>query len=223
MSQDPNRPELSALESEIVRTIRNVGWYTQLWFPIVQRELLGFDCDVADEQVHSAVVNLIHKNVLVSPKLYEWAPASPSPDTEVPDPARGASDRSGPAVEVATWLSNLWVDQLWADNVHSASTGERGPIRLYSETVDVSYLESHIILSVEHLGWYPGLWFPIVHREYLNFGSHAPDSEFHLAFPSLIRKGALIPAHESPGDEPDWLPGPSALKAAVYKAWGRKI
>src|SRR5713101_2869383 len=106
MNQDANRPELSALESEIVRMIRNVGWYTQLWFPIVQRELLGFDYHVAEEEVHSAVVNLIHKNVLVSPELYEWAPASASPDTEVPDPVRGASDRSAPAVEVAACLSN---------------------------------------------------------------------------------------------------------------------
>jgi hypothetical protein len=63
----------------------------------------------------------------------------------------------------------------------------------------------------------------MVHRQHLNFGSNAPDADVDRAFPSLIRKRALIPIHEEPGNKPDWQPEPSALKAAVYKALGRRI
>jgi hypothetical protein len=87
----------------------------------------------------------------------------------------------------------------------------------------VTYVESRILLAIDNIGWYAYLWFPIVHREYLNFGSHTPDSDIHRAFISLIRKGSLLPVHDQPGDMPDWLPSPEAFGTAVYKALGRKI
>jgi hypothetical protein len=35
---------------------------------------------------------------------------------------------------------------------------------------EITYLESEVILAIENEGWFPGLWFPIVDREALNFG-----------------------------------------------------
>jgi hypothetical protein len=111
-----------------------------------------------------------------------------------------------------------WVDEI----LPAAQKGRQKPV-IQESARDATYLESQIILAVEHLGWFSYLWFPIVHRYYLNFGSNAPDADVHRAFPSLIRKRALIPIHEGPGDKSDWQPEPSALKAAVYKASGRRI
>ena len=67
-------------------------------------------------------------------------------------------------------------------------------------------------MAIAHVGWYAHLWFPIVQREVLNFGSENPDQEVHAAFASLIRKGALVMTH--PGDLPEWSPAAGALDTA---------
>ena len=54
-------------------------------------------------------------------------------------------------------------------NIHGAAGCEP---RISDEGVshEITYLESEVILAIENEGWFPGLWFPIVDREALNFG-----------------------------------------------------
>ena len=56
---------LSVLESEILVTIDNIGWYAYLWFPAVYREVLNFGSNASDEQLHAAFGSLIRKEALV--------------------------------------------------------------------------------------------------------------------------------------------------------------
>jgi hypothetical protein len=81
------------------------------------------------------------------------------------------------------------------------------------ESFHLSVLEAQIVLAIKHVGWYAYLWFPIVYREVLNFGSDAPDEEVHTAFASLIHKGALVVTQEK-GEIPEWKLAPGALTAA---------
>jgi hypothetical protein len=78
----------------------------------------------------------------------------------------------------------------------------------------VLVLESEILVAIDHVGWYAYLWFPVVYREVLNFGSDASDEEVHIAFGSLIRKGALVLAEEKCGEFPEWDLAPGALEEA---------
>ena len=48
----------------------------------------------------------------------------------------------------------------------------------------LSVLGSEILVTIDHVGWYAYLWFPVVYREVLNFGSNAPDEEIYIAFRS---------------------------------------
>ena len=81
-------------------------------------------------------------------------------------------------------------------------------------TFHLSVLEAQILVAIENVGWYAYLWFPIVYREVLNFGSDAPDEEVHAAFASLIRKGALVVTQEKWGEIPEWKLAPGALTVA---------
>lgn len=78
----------------------------------------------------------------------------------------------------------------------------------------LSVLEADVLVAIDHVGWYAYLWFPIVQREVLNFGSENSDQEVHAAFASLIRKGALVMTHNNPGDLSEWSPAPGALDSA---------
>jgi hypothetical protein len=78
----------------------------------------------------------------------------------------------------------------------------------------LSVLEADVLVAIEHVGWYAYLWFPIVQREVLNFGSNDPDEKVHAAFASLIRKGALKLTRENPGGIPQWSPATGALEIA---------
>jgi hypothetical protein len=78
----------------------------------------------------------------------------------------------------------------------------------------LSVLEADVLVAIDHVGWYAYLWFPIVQREVLNFGSDKPDEEVHAAFASLIRKGALVVKQEKPGEIPHWRPATGALETA---------
>jgi hypothetical protein len=78
----------------------------------------------------------------------------------------------------------------------------------------LSVLEADILVAIDHVGWYAYLWFPIVQREVLNFGSENFDEEVHAAFASLIRKGALISIQKHPAEAPDWSAAPKALEIA---------
>jgi hypothetical protein len=78
----------------------------------------------------------------------------------------------------------------------------------------LTLLEADVLVTIDHVGWYAYLWFPIVQREVLNFGSDQPDEEVHAAFASLIRKGALVVTQENPGDLPQWSPATRSLEIA---------
>ena len=78
----------------------------------------------------------------------------------------------------------------------------------------LSVLEADVLVAIEHVGWYAYLWFPIVQRDVLNFGSDDPDDEVHAAFASLIRKGLLVLTQDSPGGVPQWSPAIGALEIA---------
>jgi len=79
MPKDTKRLEISLLESQVVLTINTIGWHAYLWFPVVQREILSFGLDDADEKVHAAIVGLVKKGALMVTKAYlgcdpEWSP-----------------------------------------------------------------------------------------------------------------------------------------------------
>jgi hypothetical protein len=216
---NPNAPNLSPLATDILRSVQEISWSNQLWFPVVQRHMLDLHCDADDSDIHAVVVSLIENRVLVPisphlPFLWEMANLDETPGT---DPSlRKISTSAESEARLAKAVStHVWIDKLFS----------REPDRKIAigAPADVTYLESHILLAIDHLGWFAYLWFPVVHREYLNFGSRAPDSDIHQAFTSLIRKGALVPNHDEPGDMPDWLPAPEAFKTAVYKGLGRRI
>jgi hypothetical protein len=79
---------------------------------------------------------------------------------------------------------------------------------------ELSVLEAEILVAIDNVGWYAYLWFPIVYREVLNFGSVAPDEQVHAAFASLIRKGALMVTPQKRADIPEWKLAPGALEDA---------
>jgi len=78
----------------------------------------------------------------------------------------------------------------------------------------LSVLESEILVTIDNIGWYAYLWFPVVYREVLNFGSDASDEQVHMAFGSLIRKGALVIVQENCAEVPQWELAPGALEEA---------
>jgi hypothetical protein len=78
----------------------------------------------------------------------------------------------------------------------------------------LSVLESEILVTIDNIGWYAYLWFPVVYREVLNFGSNASDEQVHVAFGNLIRKGALVMNQENCRDIPEWQLAPGALEEA---------
>ena len=85
---------------------------------------------------------------------------------------------------------------------------------LTRKSFDLTVLEAQILVTIDHIGWYAYLWFPIVYREVLNFGSDAPEEEVHAAFASLIRKGALVVTQTKCGEIPEWKLAPGVLSIA---------
>jgi hypothetical protein len=55
---------LTDVEIEILKAIRHVGWYGQLWFARVFRDALDFQEGPTDEEVHLALLALIRSRVL---------------------------------------------------------------------------------------------------------------------------------------------------------------
>ena len=219
MANNSHPLDLSELESEVLASVRQVAFANQLWFPVVQRHMLELRSQARDQEIHAAIVRLIDRHALVpiSPYLpFVWEVANPN-ETPGTEPSLRKISTSA---ETEARLQGALSSRAWVDELFSPETGQH--IALGSPA-DVTHLEAHILLAIDHIGWYAHLWFPIVHREALNFGSHAPDDEIHRAFLSLIRKNALAPIHDKPGDMPDWLPAPEAFRTAVYKALGRKI
>lgn len=215
--------EASDVQADIIRAIQNTSWDAQLWFPIVQRQLLGLRTDAADEQIHAAILSMVENQALVpvNPYLpYDWeAPNSNEGPYSHPSLRKISTSAASQKALNEALSSHRWVDEIATAEGGSRETGVVGT----DMDMDITYLESQIILAIDDLGWFSFLWFPIVNRPALNFGSHAPDDSVHRALPSLIRKRALIPIHEELGDQPDWQPEPNAFKTAVSKALGRRV
>ena len=82
-------------------------------------------------------------------------------------------------------------------------------------------LEAKILVTIDNIGWYAYLWFPIIQRAILNFGSDAPEEQVHAALVGSIRKGALVdtlakaPPKEIDLDPPQWILAPGALESAL--------
>ncbi len=83
-----------------------------------------------------------------------------------------------------------------------------------NENFELSDLEAWILETIDNIGWYAYLWFPVISRQVLNFGPRAPEDEVYAAFVDLVRKGALVFIQEKWGDIPEWRPAPSALAIA---------
>jgi hypothetical protein len=52
------------LEAEILIAVNHCGWHAELWFPIVQRELLNFASDEPDDLIWTAILGLINREIL---------------------------------------------------------------------------------------------------------------------------------------------------------------
>ena len=82
----------------------------------------------------------------------------------------------------------------------------------------LSDLEAWILETIDNIGWYSYLWFPVIYREILNFGERdTPDEEVYAAFSGLVRKGALVQAPSvkwGGADVPQWKPAHRALAIA---------
>ena len=79
----------------------------------------------------------------------------------------------------------------------------------------LSDLEAWILATIENIGWYAYLWFPVIYRGVLNFPPEGSDEEVYAAFAGLVRNGALeMMPTEKWGDIPEWKPVPAALAVA---------
>jgi hypothetical protein len=70
-------------------------------------------------------------------------------------------------------------------------------------------IEKFVVWSLDHTGWYPHLWFPVVRREHINFPDGPADAEIHAALFQLIRKGSVTfssPAGSTPVRADDLTP-----------------
>jgi hypothetical protein len=210
---------LTGLEADILQSIEHAGWHAHLWFPVVERKLLNFGSDVPDQEVHAAVVALVRKGTLVHADPEGWRPPnfSPAPDIRgqiLPSPGymllvhRMPSVPPGP-VEAAL-EAEIRTNQIGA----AMSTTKRDVEQANGENFIFSELEAQILRSIDHVGWSPYLWFPVVAREMLNFGSDEREENVHAAILGLIQKGGLVATREEPGDNPQWSPAPGTLVAA---------
>jgi hypothetical protein len=90
-----------------------------------------------------------------------------------------------------------------------------------NKSFQLSVLEAEILVTIDNIGWYAYLWFPIIQRAILNFGSDTPEEQVHGALVGLIRKGALVdtlakaPAKEIDLDPLQWTLAPGALESAL--------
>lgn len=83
-----------------------------------------------------------------------------------------------------------------------------------AQQFQLSDLEAWILETIDNVGWYAYLWFPVVYREVLNFGDDSSDEEVFAAFSGLVRRGALIQDEAvkwGGADVPRWKPDPRAL------------
>jgi hypothetical protein len=89
MPQERNSHVETELERGILDSIQRVGceWQsTDLWFPFVEREILGLEVNASDCDIQAAIVGLIRKKKLihVNPEGWRTPNFSPAPDIRGP-------------------------------------------------------------------------------------------------------------------------------------------
>jgi hypothetical protein len=226
MPRQKNSLVETELEGRIVDSIQRVGcdWQsTDLWFPFVEREILGLAVNAPDCDIQAAIVGLVRKKKLihVNPEGWRTPNSSPAPDIRgpiLPSPGCLALAYRMPIVPfgpVETAIENeLRTRQ---PSVHVAEA-RRDSKEANWANIELTELDASIICSVDHVGWYAYLWFPVVSREALNFGPDDCEEHVHAAIRSLIEKGALVFRRESVDHNPSgWYPAPGFLEAAERK------
>jgi hypothetical protein len=211
---------LTSIETDICQTIENLGWHAHLWFPIVDRETLQFQSSANDDEIHATIVRLIRNHVLINANPEGWRPPnfSPAPDIQrpiLPSPGYLALAHRMPLVAPGPIERALQTQQRWSES-HTQVMNQ--PVEsLTAENITLTDLEAQIVESIDHVGWYSYLWFPVIARETLNFGSDEPEETVHAAIRGLIQKRALVAATNEPGDLEQWMPIPEVLRAANHK------
>src|SRR5438093_599975 len=89
MPQEKNDHIETELEKRILGSIDRVGWdwqSTNLWFPFVERKILGLDVNASDHDIQVAVVGLVRERKLihVDPEGWRIPNLSPAPDIRGP-------------------------------------------------------------------------------------------------------------------------------------------
>ena len=224
MSQEKNDRVETELEERILDSIRRVGldWQsTSLWFPFVERKILGLDVTASDHDIQAAVVGLIRESKLihVDPEGWRIPNFSPAPDIRGPVlPAPGS-------LALAYRMPLVQPGPIEAALTRQAGTDESRRVISDADVkkanwadAELNELEAHIVRSIDHVGWYACLWFPVVARGALNFGSDEREEDVHAAIVSLIERGGLVLKQETLDDNPSgWYPEPGILDAAERK------
>ncbi len=54
----------SETQIQVLKAIEGTGWYGQLWFPTVARDVINFPDGPSDDEIHAALFSLIDSGVL---------------------------------------------------------------------------------------------------------------------------------------------------------------
>ena len=226
MPQEKNDHAETELEECILDSIQRVGcdWRsTNLWFPFVERKILGLDVNASDHDIQAALVGLVRESKLihVNPEGWRIPNFSPPPDIRTPIlPAPGylALAYRMPFVEPGPIETVQTKEKETDDNASVISGTDRAVKNANWADAELSELEAYIVHSIDHVGWYTYLWFPLVSREALNFGAKDQEESVHAAIVSLIERGGLVLKMEGLDDNPPgWYPAPGVLDAAERK------
>lgn len=223
MQQQEDDHVETELEKRILGSIQRVGWEwqsTNLWFPFVERRILGFDVDASNHDIQEAVVRLIREGKLIHVYPEGWRTPNLSP----------APDIKGPLLPAPGYLALAYrmplippgpVETALAKTDESRSVipdAGRNVKKANWANAELTELEAYIVNSIDHVGWYAYLWFPMVARETLNFGSDDQEEDVHAAIVSLIERGGLVLKQETSDDNPPgWYPAAGVLEAAELR------
>jgi hypothetical protein len=225
MPQEKNDHVETELEGRILDSIQRVGWdwrFTNLWFPFVERKILGLDVNASDHDIQAAVVSLIRESKLihVDPEGWRIPNFSPAPDIRgpvLPAPGYLALAYRMPTVQFGPIETALAKEKKTDESRGVISDAGHDIKKANWADAELSELEAYIVHSIDHVGWYAYLWFPVVARGALNFGSDDREEDVHAAILSLIERGGLVLKQESVDDTPECCPAPGILDAAERK------
>ena len=226
MPQEKNDHIETELEKRILDSIQRVGWEwqsTNLWFPFVERKILGLDVNASDRDIQAAVVGLIRENKIIHvyPEGWRIPNFSPAPDIRgpiLPAPGYLALAYRMPLVQPGPVETALAKQKETDESRGVIPAAGRDIKKTTWEDAELTELEAYIVNSIDHVGWYPYLWFPVVARGALNFGSDDREEDVHAAIISLIERGGLVLKEQNlDNNPPGWYPAPGLLEAAERK------